>query len=97
MECTKGKMEVWSHFGRGWAVQIICEDNKDALSGRDFDEAEANAQELVRRWNAFEKDGLVDELRTAFKELAATFVGLPEGSIGGQAMKKAEAAIAKVT
>ena len=54
------------------------------------------AKEFVRRWNAFEKDGLVDELVDAFKELAATFVGLPEGSIGGQAMKKAEAAIAKV-
>ena len=55
------------------------------------------AKELVRRWNAFEDDGLVDGLVKAFKELTATFVGLPEGSIGGQAMKKAEAAIAKVT
>ena len=35
------------------------------------------------------------DLLEACEELAATFVGLPEGSIGGQAMKKANAAIAK--
>lgn len=35
------------------------------------------------------------ELVEAFKELAATFVGLPEGSIGGQAMKKANDVIEK--
>ncbi len=52
---TKGKLRAWSHFGRGWAVQVICEDDKDALSGRDFEEAEANAQELVRRWNSHDK------------------------------------------
>ena len=27
------------------------------------DKGRANAKELVRRWNAFEKDGLVDELK----------------------------------
>ena len=98
MECTKGEMK---------AGRINCGQFPISIDGRhvamikfthliDMKQDEANAKELVRRWNAFEKDGLVDELVEAFKELAATFVGLPEGSIGGQAMKKAEAAIAKV-
>ena len=30
---------------------------------------EANAKELVRRWNAFEEGGLVDELRKALENL----------------------------
>lgn len=36
------------------------------------------------------------DLLEALEELAATFVGLTEGSIGGQAMKKANAAIEKI-
>ena len=31
--------------------------------------AEEYAQEFVRRWNAFEKDGLVDELRTVVTDM----------------------------
>ena len=38
---------------------------------------EEHAKELVRRWNAFEKDGLVDELRTALKALMAAPETLP--------------------
>ena len=82
------------------AVNNIIEDKKAGQSiatcWGNQRKRKALAKELVRRWNAFEKDGLVDELLDACKECRATFIGLQEGSIGWQAMKKVNAAIAKV-
>lgn len=91
MEHTKGKIEVWSHIGRGWAVQVMCcKDGKDALSGRDFEEAQANADELVRRWNAFE--GLLAACK-AVKNIKNKIYGFDVGGV----IKQVEAAIAKVS
>ena len=74
MECTEGKLEenqtcincidLLSKEDGSVVAQII-ECDEDELS----DTQRANAQELVRRWNAFEEDGLVDELRAALKDL----------------------------
>ncbi len=70
MECTKGKLRA-----EGW---LIVKDTKtprlryavaetNCCDGISDKESTANAKELVRRWNAFEKDGLVDELVRACK------------------------------
>ena len=56
---------------------------------------EANAKELVRRWNAFEKDGLVDELVVAFKGLIKYHYHNDMGAKPKE-YHAAEAAIAKV-
>ena len=68
MECTKGEFEArdnkiyqkQTYIGgcAGYFEKTAFSDDVD----------EANAKELVRRWNAFEKDGLVDELRAACDE-----------------------------
>ena len=75
MEHTKRKLEV---SGNGFENKVIITDSgcMIACTGDSGDwnfllteeQAEANAKELVRRWNAFEKDGLVDELRAAADE-----------------------------
>ena len=64
------------------------------------EEREANAKELVRRWNAFEKDGVVDELRTACEETQKLFAFIAENYKSAPhfpaAERLVEAAIAKV-
>ena len=63
MECTKGKLKQ----GKSNTLLYINSVNfGDVLvGGLPHEECEANAKELVRRWNAFEKDGLVDKLMAA--------------------------------
>ena len=100
MEFVKGELEIIiddnTEYSRDKLCRVDDTEHKDIFRGLPTYQVQAYLKEIVRRWNAFEDNGLVDELVKAFKELAATFVGLPEGSIGWQAMKKAEAAIAKV-
>ncbi len=50
---------------RGWRIILVDENDTDILHGYAKDKAEDHAKELVRRWNAFEDGGLVDELRKA--------------------------------
>ena len=73
MECTEGKLEenqtcincidLLSKEDGNIVAQIMeCDEDELSVTQR------ANAKELVRRWNAFEKDGLVDKLLVACKE-----------------------------
>ena len=79
MECTKGKLK-WQRVGNrcelftddAWIGELYV-----GYGMNKIEEMEANAKELVRRWNAFEKDGLVDELRAALKDLMAAPETLP--------------------
>lgn len=51
-----------------------------------------NAAELVRRWNAFEPDGLVAEMRGALRDMVRW---VESGCEGPEAMMRAEAVLAK--
>ena len=80
MEHTKGKIETKEEDHQH--VGIYPENNTNCLAvvwSDDMFNAEANAKELVRRWNAFEKDGLVNELLTVCKavKIRIHFIGLP--------------------
>ena len=71
MEHTKGKFEAMPYTRRDgdnirWVKAV--KGKKQAICQTFKPNAEANAKELVRRWNAFEKDGLVDGLRAACDE-----------------------------
>ena len=71
MECTKGKLRVSSSFLIvDKEARIIANVEPIGVEGitTTYEEGIANAKELVRRWNAFEKNGLVDELRAACDE-----------------------------
>jgi len=84
MECT-GKLEMnecslnaidIASVKRGLYIVVaqIINDN-DELTETD----RANAKKLVRRWNAFEKDGLVEELKSTLEELVNIIDGINEG------------------
>ena len=80
MEHTKGKFEAMPYTRRDgdnirWVKAV--KGKKQAICQTFKPNAEANAKELIRRWNAFEKDGLVDELRAALKALMAAPETLP--------------------
>ena len=71
MEHTKGKIEVSSSNpnytyvlkdGKANGLFAECDAGNYA---RSKEEGEANAKELVRRWNAFEEGGIVEELKIA--------------------------------
>ncbi len=81
MEHTKGELEYSVLAGTKTPATLFIKHNGDELDIAVFEkwetdwakeEMEANAKELARRWNAFEKDGLVDELR---KTLTSTLHG----------------------
>ncbi|KKM25932.1 hypothetical protein LCGC14_1589950 [marine sediment metagenome] len=78
MEHTKGKLQAIGSTKAKFkdAYFIRLEDTENSFIAKTYGHtgfpAEANAKELVRRWNAFEKDGLVDELR---KTLTSTLCG----------------------
>ena len=111
-EFTKGELtvidrnEYGDHYiGNGDTQKHIAIVVHDILSSVNV--AKANAKELVRRWNALEKDGLVDELREACED---SLVDISEASVKferghnkvGQktltrVFRKIEAAIAKVS
>ena len=65
-EFTKGEMKFTSGRDKGWWVKLwlnqIC---IATMQGVYQDDAIVIAKELVRRWNAFEDGGLVDELKVA--------------------------------
>lgn len=65
----------------------------------DMPKATANAKELVRRWNAFEDSGMVDELKDACSYLLRVIMrDEPKGgSISKEAVELANAAITKVS
>lgn len=56
----------------------------------------AYGEELVRRWNAFEEDGLVDDLLEACKAVKNIKNKIYGFDVGG-VIKQVEAAIAKVS
>lgn len=68
MEHTKGKIEVSSSNSE--SIYVLKDGRADGLFAtcdagdyaRSQEEGFANAKELVRRWNAFEEDGLVNDL-----------------------------------
>ena len=76
MEHTTGKLEVEGNtYLKDDSGKVVFLTNH--VTGLSFKQQSANAKELVRRWNAFEKDGLVDELRAALKALMAAPETLP--------------------
>ena len=109
MEHTKGKLELSSHctglaqiggITRFAVFPNMC-NTPMQLARRN-----ANAKELVRRWNAFEKDGLVDELKRACElgltkalgiSIAATELGAPITPTHQKHIEIIQAAIAKVS
>ncbi len=108
MEHTKGKIETKEEDHQH--VGIYPENNTNCLAvvwSDDMFNAEANAKELVRRWNAFEKDGLVDELRKACEAagrfirngIGLGYINMPEEQTdpAHTTLPKIEAAIAKVS
>ena len=76
---SKGKIRLNNyHHPHKYLVLDEGNNDNDAFPGQrkicdiwdwNTDNGQANAKELVRRWNAFEKDGLVDELRKACESL----------------------------
>ena len=111
MEHTKSEIRVSSSNpesiyvlknGKADGLFAMCDAGDYARSQK---EGFANAKELVRRWNAFEDDGLVDELRAACDEgkaeceLAMTDCRCEHKDIAGLLLRieRIEAAIAKVT
>ena len=69
MEHTKGKIEYAVEIKKGWRILLIDGHKRDILHGYSKDFAEATTQELVRRWNAFEEGGIVDELKALIWKL----------------------------
>jgi hypothetical protein len=74
MECTNGKLEcgkdaaLWIGDTKICTLNYPMTFNKDKSININDDIAQANAQELVRRWNAFEDGGLVVKLLAACDE-----------------------------
>ena len=78
MSHTKGTLEYSALNGTQTpATLFIKDDNHPDVDIAVFEkwetdwakkEMEANAKELVRRWNAFEEGGIVDELRKACED-----------------------------
>ena len=121
MEFTKGELEIGNTTYHNIIIvggknrEYICsvriqQTGGGAIAAAMEPKRIANAKEIVRRWNAFEKDGLVDELREALKEnyeftkyagavkAANTDEYLIEFFAKGEsAQKVAKAAIAKVS
>ena len=74
------------------------------VGGLPHEKCEANAKELVRRWNAFEEGGIVDELRKACKiglgkalgiSKVAAELGAPITITHQKQIERIEAALAK--
>ena len=70
MEHTKGKLEIViiGKFDYHKLCRIGDTEHKDVLEDIPTEQAIVYLKELVRRWNAFEDGGLVDELRKACQE-----------------------------
>ena len=95
MECTKGELRVSGDY-----IITSPQNREDFLRVCKIISL-THAKELVRRWNAFEKDGLMDELLTACKaqEEADNWFGASDTGrkLKDKAKKLRIAAIAKVT
>ena len=93
MEFAKGKLEIVKISVSTYQIWAKPKPNRKALLVAS-NLNEDDAKELVRRWNAFEDGGLVDELRTACKELLENE---PYGITPyfDEALRKIEAALAK--
>lgn len=107
MSYTKGPLEAVKN-GFGQQVLIRCEAhpginialcNDHSLDSLPLETQEANAREFVRRWNAFEEDGLVTELLEACKKMMKAWIQPTARSMDqlrtdmDKAYKKANAAI----
>ena len=94
---TKGELEIVQVSVSTYQIWAKPKPNRKAiLVASNINEDDA--KELVRRWNAFEKDGLVDELRKAC-EAALPFIVAHDvtcGTVSGAALQL-QAAIAKVS
>ncbi len=80
MERSKGKLNIYHSPSSSSFRHIYAGDEKDpivvaAVKGSD---AEANALHLVKCWNAFEKDGLVGEMKQACRD---AYLDLVKGNI----------------
>ena len=111
MEHTKGELEIMPYTQRDgdnirWVKAV--RGKRQAICQTFKPNAEANAKELVRRWNAFEEGGMVDELKVACKIGLDSMQGLLRIGIEmgasnknkrehNEGIKFVEAAIAKVS
>ena len=94
MEYVKGELEI--NIGK-YNYHKLCRvgdtEHKDILENLPTEQAIAYLKELVRRWNAFEEDGLVSDLLAAceaVKNIKNKIYGFDVGKV----IKKVEAAIA---
>ena len=75
MEYTKGEFQAIGSSKAKFkdAYFIRLKDTEDSFIAKTYGHtgfpAEANAKELVRRWNAFEEGGIVDELKGRLENL----------------------------
>lgn len=74
-EYTKGKLEL--NDIRPWEIWVGADIHIADVHGN-HETRRANARELVRRWNAFEEGGLVEEAIEACKETQKLFAFIAE-------------------
>lgn len=105
MEHTKGKLRVDGNcYVKGEEGEMIA--TTSHIAGLTFEKQKANAKMLVRRWNAFEKKGLVTTLLTACEKAetalnlcARVFLGTgdtPDPDVMADAITEVRNALAKV-